>query len=85
MSEKHIYMDEIQKINDEIDKYYDNVDKLWNDVIVDYKESMNSGIILDKLDVTLDKNKFYKLMSNTSVIRYLFESRKRLELLLGNN
>jgi len=77
-----LYSETAIKIDDEIDRYYDNVAKLWSNVILEYKENPDYGIILDRL-TEYDKDKFYHLMSTTPVIRSLFESKRRLNILIN--
>jgi len=77
-----LYFDTATTIDNEIDKYYDNVEKLWKDVILEYKTNPNHGILLDKL-TDYDKSKFYELMNNTPVIKALFESKRRLNILIN--
>lgn len=77
-----IYLDTINDIDNEIDKYYNNVEKIWDSVILEYKNNLSYGIILDKLNEN-DKSKFYELMRDTPVIMTLFETRKRLCFLVN--
>lgn len=72
-----IYTNTLNQVINEIEKYYDDVDKLWGDIILEYKNNINSGVLLDKLTY-LDKDKFYDLMGNTPTIKSLTESYKRL-------
>ncbi|AYV81750.1 MAG: hypothetical protein Harvfovirus58_8 [Harvfovirus sp.] len=65
----------LSELDVQIEKYLEDIDRLWNGVILEYKNNMHFGILLDKLN---DREKFYELMIRNPTFVLLVNNRRKL-------
>lgn len=80
LNSKQVYI--IGELDLLIEKYLNDVDKLWNNIILEYKNNIYYGILLDKLN---DRSKFYDLMTSSPAFLSLTNTRRKLRRMTIKN